>query len=503
MDCQPDETLVREALAGRAEAFADLVRRYQGYAYGSAIAMLSDFDLARDVVQEAFLAAWRDLGKLRDPARFGGWLHGIVHNTARRALRELARVRALAGELGAAAGRPDPTPRPDESAMDTERRQIVRDALARLGRANREALSLFYVNGLSYANIAGYLGVTEATVLGRLQRGRAELKKELLAMVEDSFRKERLPEDFGPQVRRLLETAGAEVCRRDEAVRQLAEIGAPAVDPLCEAMGDPRALIRRLAAGALCRIGDARALRPVLRALYAGDYWLYNTVFRGGGILRIDGAREEILKIASESGGDDQYWAIEALGHAEGDPQVWDCLLGLFRDAAGNAKTRSAALGALCRLRPELADELVVEALRDPALRRLSGWAWWIAFKNGLAPPLDVCLAGFARDVAPHGRPTAGNLALRHGKAGIGALGYLLHSGSPVQQEAAALALARAGRAEAFEVLVGRLQHGGQETKWGRILARQLVRTFTEGKLGTRPSTTARLWLKGSDGIRR
>jgi len=65
---------VAKTLAGDGEAFARLVRRYQDYAYGTAIGLLSDFDLARDAVQEAFLLAYRDLGKLRDAERFAaGW----------------------------------------------------------------------------------------------------------------------------------------------------------------------------------------------------------------------------------------------------------------------------------------------------------------------------------------------------------------------------------------------------------------------------------------------
>ena len=52
---RPDAALVRAALAGDRDAFSILVRKHQDYAYGVAISLLSDFDLARDVVQEAFL----------------------------------------------------------------------------------------------------------------------------------------------------------------------------------------------------------------------------------------------------------------------------------------------------------------------------------------------------------------------------------------------------------------------------------------------------------------
>jgi len=478
MNEQADEAFVRQALAGHREAFAELVRRYQDYAYGTAIGMLSDFDLARDVVQEAFLCAYCDLHKLEDPARFGGWLHGIVRNMARRALRELARVRALAADMGGAPQVVDPSPRPDESAMKNERRQIVREALQRLGGPNREAISLFYVDGLAYADIAGYLGVTEATVLGRLQRGRAELKKELLTMVEDAFAKEHLPVDFSVEIKRLLESASAAGQQREAALGRLAEIGGPAVDPLCEALGDPRPVVRRIAARALCRIGDSRAMQPILRLLYAQDYWIGHVVFRTGQVLHIPGVREELLRLADTGSREERHWAIEALGNAKGDAEVCDRLQGIFRNATEDTGIRCSALSALCELRPDLAPQFVVDALRDPGIRRRSGWAWWIALKGGHVPPLDVCLGGFGRDVAPKSRYNAGLLALRHGDAGIKALEKVLHSGSPLEQEAAAMALAHKAHAEAFDVLAKSLQRGGHERKWGRIIIRQVVQNY-------------------------
>lgn len=67
MNERPDAVLVKETLAGDRGAFSVLVRRYEDYAYGVAIGLLSDFELARDVVQEAFLYAYRDLARLKRP----------------------------------------------------------------------------------------------------------------------------------------------------------------------------------------------------------------------------------------------------------------------------------------------------------------------------------------------------------------------------------------------------------------------------------------------------
>jgi len=81
------EHLVRRASGGDVEAFVDLTRRFQHFAFGSALALVRDFQRAEDVVQEAFVAAWAGLPGLADPAAFPGWLRGIVRHQAFRMLR--------------------------------------------------------------------------------------------------------------------------------------------------------------------------------------------------------------------------------------------------------------------------------------------------------------------------------------------------------------------------------------------------------------------------------
>src|SRR6202795_4246673 len=81
------ERLVRRASGGDVAAFVDLTRRFQHVAFGSALALVRDFQQAEDVVQESFLAAWSALPSLADPAAFPGWLRGIVRHHAFRILR--------------------------------------------------------------------------------------------------------------------------------------------------------------------------------------------------------------------------------------------------------------------------------------------------------------------------------------------------------------------------------------------------------------------------------
>ena len=131
--------LVERARTGDVEAFTELVRRHQTRALGSALALLRDPDRARDVVQEAFVAAWRGLARLADPAAFPAWLRGIVRRQAFHAMRArhlepLAEAEDLAGDA----------PSADQQMETARRRALALSALADLpggpARARRAPL---------------------------------------------------------------------------------------------------------------------------------------------------------------------------------------------------------------------------------------------------------------------------------------------------------------------------------------------------------------------------
>ena len=163
-------------ILGRAEAFAVLVRRYQDHAYGAAIGRLSDFELARDVVQEAFLCAYRDLRRLRNPARFGGWLRGIVRH---RCLRRLRRRDAALGRLALDEGQTaegEGCPSPEELV---QRRDLLARALFDLPRSERDVVTLFYLEERNYKEVAKILGIPMGTLKTHLNRARALLRDAL------------------------------------------------------------------------------------------------------------------------------------------------------------------------------------------------------------------------------------------------------------------------------------------------------------------------------------
>jgi len=478
MKRKPDTELVAESLAGREDAFSLLVRRYQDYAYGVAVGILSDFDLARDVVQDAFLNAFRDLRKLRDPVRFGGWLQGIVRNTAYRALRELKQVRGMAESLSGSLDPIAPAPLPDQMIEAEEQRRMVSDALGRLNEENRVAVSLHYLDGLSYADIASFLDVTEATIQGRLQRARGKLRKEL-KMVKGTFQEEGLPEDFSTEIKHLVDSIASEDRKNTEAMQRLAEIGAPAVDPLCQSLEDPRRLVRVAAARMLCRIGDARALHPILGLLYTGDSWSYWNVFSKGRVLGIPGMKEELIKLVRSDRAADKNLAAQALAHAAEDEEVYECITEVFRQ---DPKVRMHLLSGMRNLPPELMSPFVLETLkgRDPKAKTL---AIWLAMRKRIPVPIEIALGMLTGKNPPWSHFSAARIILDHGDEGLDALNRAMRTGSRTERTTAAIVLAAEDNAEARGVLKEELNTKQKDRKWTAAIADALTRVYQEDLL--------------------
>lgn len=501
MDSFTDTQLVQQALQGQVEAFALLVRRYQAHAYGVAVGLLSDFHLAQDVVQEAFVAAYRGLGQLREPERFGSWLHGIVRHTAHRALRQLEQARRLQAQLAVAEELlPEPS-RPDADLEAEERRRLVEQALARLSEASREAVGLYYADGLSYAEMARFLNVSEAAVLGRLQRARARLREEL-EVVEEAFAHEDLPPDFTAEIRRLLQEVTAHQRHQSEVVRRLVEIGVPAVPELTQSLEVANLAVRTVAAQALCSIGDRRALGPILRLLYADQPWWSWRLFVSGKVLGVPGVREALLEVIRQAGQAQTprervtpAMAIEALSHLAGDPEVTALVEQVYRDPSVHADVQLAAFVALWRLRPEARLELATEGLQHPVDRHRR-MAAWLAWRDGLQPPIDACLKAFGRNTAWWGRRFAADLVLRHGEEGRRFLEQVLATGAPDERSTAALALAHFGSAAALEALKAELLCLRGDRKWANAVSLALAGRYgleVAQWLATMPAGTVEL----------
>lgn len=161
-------------MKGDTEAFGRLVAHYQSVATSIALSVLGDVALSEDVAQEAFIKAWRELPKLRNPASFPGWLRQITRNVATDHVRGRRRVVPV-------------TPALRDEQPDVQARMEAleeQDALARavedLSTENREVVILYYREGQSVAQVARLLDLTEAAVRKRMSRAREQLRADVM-----------------------------------------------------------------------------------------------------------------------------------------------------------------------------------------------------------------------------------------------------------------------------------------------------------------------------------
>jgi RNA polymerase sigma-70 factor (ECF subfamily) len=174
--------LVRAAKAGDRAAFDELVRATYADAYTLAFRLTGNEEDARDVVQEAYLRAYKSLKRFRGDAQFTTWLYRITANCASTALVKRGKHRhdELTDETPLVDERPssDPEGRAD-AAFE---RQRVAEALQELPDGLRQVIVLRDIYDLPHTQIAGELGITEAAAKVRLHRARRKLRERLLPM---------------------------------------------------------------------------------------------------------------------------------------------------------------------------------------------------------------------------------------------------------------------------------------------------------------------------------
>jgi RNA polymerase sigma-70 factor (ECF subfamily) len=190
-----DAQYVALCQGGEPAAFEVLVRRHQKRMFNIAYRMTGNYEDAGDVVQEAFLSAYRTIKHFRGEAMFSTWLYGIVVNHARNRMRQ-AGSRAYhepvsiddppAGGEGGPAFDP---PSRETPALDVlvrkETQEKVQGCINGLEKEHREIIVLRDIQGFSYEEITGMLGIPDGTVKSRLSRARNALKESLKKVLGD------------------------------------------------------------------------------------------------------------------------------------------------------------------------------------------------------------------------------------------------------------------------------------------------------------------------------
>ena len=175
-----DVQLMLAFRAGETAAFDELFRRWSGPLLRYLDRMVRDLATAEELVQEAFLRVHRARDRYSPDARFSTWLYRIATNLALNELRRPRRRsthRSTDDETGPELAAESPS---TEAVVDARRRgAAVADALGQLPEKQRAALCLTAVEGLSYAEVAETLEVTEKAVKSLVHRARSSLAKQL------------------------------------------------------------------------------------------------------------------------------------------------------------------------------------------------------------------------------------------------------------------------------------------------------------------------------------
>jgi RNA polymerase sigma-70 factor (ECF subfamily) len=176
-----DEDIVVQVLSGQTALFEVLMRRHNERVYRAARAVVRDEGEAEDVMQQAYVNAYAHLRQFGGRAKFSTWLVRITINEAIARARQRGRQESFDEELlnVETLMMKCPPGDPERQALSGELRELLEWAIDRLPDGAREVFMLREVEGLSTAETASVLEVSEDVVKTRLSRARAALRREL------------------------------------------------------------------------------------------------------------------------------------------------------------------------------------------------------------------------------------------------------------------------------------------------------------------------------------
>jgi len=181
-----DSELVRQTLAGRPEAYEQLVRLWAGRITALCHAKVGRADVADDLAQETFLRGYRALASLTAPEKFGAWLCGIALRICLDWFKGKQRLQIPFSALGADHNPEEllcSRPHSDQVRVDQEDEgQKILAAVEDLPEECRKVVMLYYYQDLTYRDLAQLLGVSPATINARLTRARVLLRERLCFM---------------------------------------------------------------------------------------------------------------------------------------------------------------------------------------------------------------------------------------------------------------------------------------------------------------------------------
>jgi RNA polymerase sigma-70 factor (ECF subfamily) len=183
-----DAPLVEKSLNGDREAFAELVRKYQRRIIALSHHIIGDFQMGEDAAQETFLRAFKSLKTLKDPAKFRSWLSGIAYKVCINWLRQenvKKKVMESQQNIRFASGIPPSLKGVSDGRLSSGLAGKVVAAVNALPVESKSLLALKYLQGMSYAEIAELMQVTEEKVKSRLHVARTRLREKMGTLREE------------------------------------------------------------------------------------------------------------------------------------------------------------------------------------------------------------------------------------------------------------------------------------------------------------------------------
>jgi RNA polymerase sigma-70 factor (ECF subfamily) len=172
-DGEGEAAVIRRCQAGDQDAFGQLVRLYAGRAIGAACALLGNREDALDASQDAFVRAWRNIGRFDGRSRFYTWYSTVLRNVC---ISRLRRRRPAAAELSVEPAGPAEQTDPSILAERNERAKRLWRAILRLPLKHREIIVMSHFQHMAYKDIADSLAVPIGTVMSRLHNARKALR---------------------------------------------------------------------------------------------------------------------------------------------------------------------------------------------------------------------------------------------------------------------------------------------------------------------------------------
>lgn len=181
-DMTDDVDIIAEVLGGNREAYAEIVRRYEGRVRGHCLMMLADPTQADDAAQEVFIKAYQSLGQFGNRSAFSTWLYRITANHCYDLLRKTARRKTESWEaLLEREGEKIEAllARPSSGDGAADQIELLAKVFSCLPEKSRTILLLREKDGLSYQELAAALDCSLDAVKARLKRARRELEEKL------------------------------------------------------------------------------------------------------------------------------------------------------------------------------------------------------------------------------------------------------------------------------------------------------------------------------------